>query len=178
MKSRNMITKIALGIAVAALAFSIVTLVRTIVNGSGVFMSCILVVGTAIVVTICAIMLSLTNRYDDYEDDGTDEEDDAPEEDRTIRRPNRRRNARTARRSSEGIRRDQPTVSDYTFPDEDDAAAAEYPVQGAARPAPAGDGGPDDKAVPSEGSDPSGQVEPDPEAEIDRILAEIRSERQ
>ena len=83
MKSKNLITKVALGIAIAALIFSIVTLVRSIVTGKNILMSCIIVVGTMIVVAICAIMLYILNKYEPDEDaeDDTDESDNTAEPD-------------------------------------------------------------------------------------------------
>ena len=82
MNIRDLITKIALGVSIAALIFSVVTLIRSIVMGSGVVMACILVVGTGIVVAICAIMMYVLKNYGGTDDE--DEEDvevnDAPED--------------------------------------------------------------------------------------------------
>ena len=77
---KNLITKIALGVAIAALLFSIVTMVRSFIIGAGVLMSCILVVGTSIIVAICAIMLYVLRNYD-YGDDESGEDEDGEDED-------------------------------------------------------------------------------------------------
>lgn len=76
----NLITKIALGIAVAALVFSIVTLIRSITIGSGVLLSAILVVGTTVIVAICAVMLYVFNNYTFDEEDGEDDPDESADE--------------------------------------------------------------------------------------------------
>ena len=75
MSGRNIITKIALGVAAAAFIFSLITLIRAIVVGVGVPFAAIQVIGTLIIVAICAIMLYVL-RNEDLE---TDEE--APKED-------------------------------------------------------------------------------------------------
>lgn len=87
MKSRNLITKIALITAIAALLFSIVTLVRTIIVGGSVFLSSILVVGTAVVVAICAAMLYILRKYDpdEIEDEPVEEEPDVDPEEQSIK---------------------------------------------------------------------------------------------
>ena len=78
----NLITKIALGVAVAALLFSIVTLIRALILNNGIFMACILVVGTAIVVAICAIMLYVLSSYEPADDEEeADEQDDTDDKD-------------------------------------------------------------------------------------------------
>ena len=76
----NLITKIALGVAIAALAFSIVTLIRALILNNGVFLAVIIVIGTAIVTAICAIMLYVLSTYEPVGDEETAEasdEDDA-----------------------------------------------------------------------------------------------------
>ena len=81
MNNSSLIAKIALGVAIAALGFSIVTLIRSIINGAGVLLACILVVGTAIVAAICVMLLSMMKNFmydDDLEDE--DDEDDEPSE--------------------------------------------------------------------------------------------------
>ena len=77
---KNLITKIALGVAIAALLFSIVTMVRSFIIGAGVLMSCILVVGTSIIVAICAIMLYVLRNYD-YGDDESGDDESGEDED-------------------------------------------------------------------------------------------------
>ena len=72
MNTKNLVTKIALGVAAASLIFSVVTLIRAITLNTGVFMACILVVGTAIIVAICAIMLYVLSNYEAVEDDEED----------------------------------------------------------------------------------------------------------
>ena len=82
MMKNNLITKIALGVAVAALLFSIVTLIRALILNNGIFMACILVVGTAIVVAICAIMLYVLSSYEPADDEEeADEQDDTDDKD-------------------------------------------------------------------------------------------------
>lgn len=78
MKSKNLISKIAFGIAAAALVFAIVTLIRSIVTGTGILLASIIVIGTAIVVAICAIMLYVLRNYEDDEPDN--EPEDKPDE--------------------------------------------------------------------------------------------------
>lgn len=73
---KNLITKLALGVAIAAMLFSIVTLIRSLIIGSGVLMSSILVVGTTIIVAICAIMLYVLSNYEAAEDEDDDEADE------------------------------------------------------------------------------------------------------
>lgn len=68
MKSRTLITKIALGVAIAALIFSIITLIRAIVLGNAIFIACVQVIGTVIIVAICAIMLYVINHYEESPD--------------------------------------------------------------------------------------------------------------
>ena len=75
MSGRNIITKIALGVAAAAFIFSLITLIRAIIVGVGVPFAAIQVIGTLIIVAICAIMLYVLRN----EDPETDEE--APKED-------------------------------------------------------------------------------------------------
>lgn len=78
MNNKNLITKIALGVAIAALVFSIVTLVRAIILNAGVFIAAIQVIGTAVIVAICAIMLYVLSNYED--DEETDAETDSASE--------------------------------------------------------------------------------------------------
>jgi hypothetical protein len=68
----KLITKIALGVAIAALLFSIVTFIRSLIIGANIFLGAILVVGTAIIVVICAVMLYYLNNYDAAEEDEAD----------------------------------------------------------------------------------------------------------
>ena len=94
MNVRSLLTKIAFGISLAALIFSILTLVRAIVFGSGVLMACLLVVGTAIVVAICAIMLFVLRGYTDE----ADEDEAQPEENEREPAPAVRSSVRYAER--------------------------------------------------------------------------------
>ena len=79
MKKQILIARIALGTAIAALIFSLVTLGKSIVIGRGIFLSLVLILGTSIVVAICVIILRVTGDpanygyYDDEEPDETDE---------------------------------------------------------------------------------------------------------
>lgn len=77
MKSKNLITKIALAVALAALVFAVLTLIRSIKYDSNVMMACILVVGTSIIVAICAIMLYVLSHYEDDDEDGDESAEDA-----------------------------------------------------------------------------------------------------
>lgn len=81
---RNIIIKIALGIAIAALVFSVVTLIRTIIIRGSILIGIVQVIGTAIVVVICGIMLYVMSQYDDseFEDEDEDEEEEVKQEDR------------------------------------------------------------------------------------------------
>lgn len=82
MQGRNLITKIALGVAIAALLFSIVTLIRAIVLGAGVLIAAVQVIGTAIIVAICAIMLYVIGAYEEDEEEPQDlPEEEEPAED-------------------------------------------------------------------------------------------------
>ena len=76
MKSNHVITRLALIIAAASLIFSVVTLIRTLTVGGNVFLSVILVIGTAVVTVICAIMSYLLRGYDPEGEE--DDPDDAP----------------------------------------------------------------------------------------------------
>ena len=77
MRYQKLIAKIALGISVAALVFSLVTLGKSIVLGKGVFLSLILILGTGIVVFICALLLRVDSGYDEDEEvSGEEYEDD------------------------------------------------------------------------------------------------------
>lgn len=78
MLKNNLITKIALGVAIAALIFSIVTLIRVLVTGSGILFAVIQVVGTIIIVVICVMMLKYMRNNDDGDDE--DEEEQPQEE--------------------------------------------------------------------------------------------------
>ena len=93
MNNSSLIAKIALGVAIAALGFSIVTLIRSIINGAGVLLACILVVGTAIVAAICVMLLSMMKNfmYDDDLDDEDDEDDEPSEQEApATEKPSRR----------------------------------------------------------------------------------------
>lgn len=88
MSGRNIITKIALGVAAAAFIFSLITLIRAIVVGVGVPFAAIQVIGTLIIVAICAIMLYVLRNEDPEEDEEALEEDaadkdEAPEDSTT-----------------------------------------------------------------------------------------------
>ena len=76
MKNKNLITKIALGVAIAAFVFSVVTLIRNIVLGTMVVLGVIQVVGTALVLAICVFLMVMVKRYDDMQEEGSDEEPD------------------------------------------------------------------------------------------------------
>ena len=76
MSGRNIITKIALGVAAAAFIFSLITLIRAIVVGVGVPFAAIQVIGTLIIVAICAIMLYVLRNEDPEEDEEAPEEDE------------------------------------------------------------------------------------------------------
>ena len=77
MDKRKLIMRIALGISLAALAFSLVTVGRSIVLGSGVVPSLLLVFTTGIVVAVCYLMLRAYSNYEDGFDDDEAVEDEA-----------------------------------------------------------------------------------------------------
>lgn len=62
MDKRDLITKIALGVALLAFVFSAITLIRAIVLGAGVLFAVIQVIVTLIIVAICAVMLYVIRR--------------------------------------------------------------------------------------------------------------------
>lgn len=82
MLNKNIITKIALGIAAVAFVFSVITLIRAIVLGSGVLFAAIQVIGTMIIVSICAMMLYVL-RTEDPEEEIKEEDDKSEETDLT-----------------------------------------------------------------------------------------------
>ena len=86
MLKRNTITKIALGVAVVALLFSVITLIRAIVIGSGVMFAAIQVIGTLIIVSICAIMLYVLRNEEPEElsEENEDKEKDLSGEEKTV----------------------------------------------------------------------------------------------
>lgn len=150
MKSKNLITKLALIVAVAALLFSIITLIRSIVIGSNVFLSCILVVGTVIITTVCAIMLYVLSRYEDDDEleDGEDSENDEEQEDRRSSA-----SARAPRRPAKKIPRERSAYA--SAPDEEAA---------------------DDARPSDDGAEADPADSADIEAEIDRIIADLERE--
>lgn len=75
MLQKNIITKIALGVAAVAFLFSVITLIRAIVIGAGVMFAVIQVIGTLIIVAICVIMLYFT-RFEETEDEDEEETKD------------------------------------------------------------------------------------------------------
>ncbi len=87
MKSRTLITKIALGVAIAALIFSIITLIRAIVLGNAIFIACVQVIGTVIIVAICAIMLYVINHYEESPDPQGQDSQDEPEDEPAAAEP-------------------------------------------------------------------------------------------
>lgn len=78
-KNSNIVTKIALIVAIIALIFSIVTLVRAIIINAGIVLAIVQVVGTAIIVVICSIMLYVLSNSEEEEDDEEEEESEQPE---------------------------------------------------------------------------------------------------
>lgn len=62
MKSKTLIPKIAFGVAAAALIFSLVTFIKTIVQGQPqyIWIAALQVVGTALIVGVCAIVIYLS----------------------------------------------------------------------------------------------------------------------
>ena len=113
MKKQILIARIALGTAIAALIFSLVTLGKSIVLGRGVFLSLILILGTSIVVAICVIILRVSadpGNYEYYSDDEPDD-DEEPE------RPVKSSRARTAPAEG-GVKSDEALTADEdTAPD-------------------------------------------------------------
>lgn len=79
MDKRKLITRIALGVAAAALIFSIITLIRAIVLGAGVAFAVVQVIGTLIIVAICAVMLYVIRREEESEEAKGIEEADETE---------------------------------------------------------------------------------------------------
>ena len=86
MLKRNTITKIALGVAAVAFLFSLITLIRAIVIGSGVMFAAIQVIGTLIIVSICAIMLYVLRNEETEElsEEDEDEENNVSDEAKTV----------------------------------------------------------------------------------------------
>ena len=86
MLEKNVITKIALGVAAAAFIFSLITLIRAIIIGVGVPFAAIQVIGTLIIVAICAIMLYVLRTEEPEADEeapaeeASEEPAEAPEE--------------------------------------------------------------------------------------------------
>ena len=80
-KTNNTVTKIALIVAIIALVFSIVTLIRAIIIKVGIPLAIIQVIGTAIIVAVCSIMLYVlsVNGVED-EDDDEDEDENTSEQ--------------------------------------------------------------------------------------------------
>lgn len=73
---KNLVTKIALITAIVALLFSIVTMVRAIIIKTGIVLAVIEVIGTAVIVAICSIMLYVLSTTEDDDDDGDEDEDE------------------------------------------------------------------------------------------------------
>jgi flagellar biosynthesis/type III secretory pathway M-ring protein FliF/YscJ len=78
LKNSNIVTKIALIVAIVALIFSIITLVRAIIINAGIPLAVVQVIGTAIIVAICSIMLYVLSN--NPEDDEDEEEEEKPED--------------------------------------------------------------------------------------------------
>ncbi len=78
-KNNNLVTKIALIVAIIALLFSIVTLVRSIIIHAGIVLAIVQVIGTAIIVAVCSIMLYVLNTTEDDDEDDEEEEQDEEE---------------------------------------------------------------------------------------------------
>jgi len=74
MLEKNTITKIALGVAAAAFIFSVITLIRAIIIGTGVLFASIQVIGTLIIVSICGIMLYVLKNEDEEAEEPAEEE--------------------------------------------------------------------------------------------------------
>lgn len=79
MKYRKIITRIALGVAAAALVFSVITLIRAIAVGADVLFAAIQVTGTLIIVAICAVMLYIFRGEDELEEEDEPDDDDSEE---------------------------------------------------------------------------------------------------
>lgn len=164
MKARNLITKIALGVGIAALLFSIVTLVRSIVNASGVLMAVIVLIGTATVVAICAIMLYVQKKYDAY-DDEDGEDDDAEDTDGADEEEDARRIAPSESDGDNssftaGADDAKPASAEELIPAPDDRGAGFTPIL------------PHDDPPARTASDGDRDIE----AEVDRIIAELEKE--
>ena len=76
MLEKNIITKIALGVAAAAFIFSLTTLIRAIIIGAGVPFAAIQVIGTLIIVSICGIMLYVLRKEESEESSEENENND------------------------------------------------------------------------------------------------------
>lgn len=77
---KNLITKIALIVAIIAFVFSVVTMIRAFIINMGIVLAIVQVIGTAIIVAICAIMLYVLSNTEDEEDDETLKEKPEAEE--------------------------------------------------------------------------------------------------
>lgn len=74
MKAKILVPVIAFVVACAALLFSIVTFIRTIIRGELVWIGALQVTGTALIVGVCAITIYLA-KSSDYEEEEEDLED-------------------------------------------------------------------------------------------------------
>lgn len=75
MKAKILVPVIAFVVACAALLFSIVTFIRTIIRGELVWIGALQVTGTALIVGVCAITIYLAKSSDYDEDEEEDIED-------------------------------------------------------------------------------------------------------
>ena len=69
MKNRLLIIKIAFGVSAAALLFSLITLIRSMILGARVIFPVIQAAGSAAVFVICFLMLRMDLSAEDEEDD-------------------------------------------------------------------------------------------------------------
>ena len=69
MKVKKLITKIAFFVSLAALIFSVITLIRNAVLGMMVFLSVIQVLGSAAIAVICGYLIYSLRGLDDEEED-------------------------------------------------------------------------------------------------------------
>lgn len=70
----NLIIKIAFGVSIVALVFSVITLIRAVVLGARVVFPVIQVIGTLAIAAICAVMLFTLNRQESEESNEDGEE--------------------------------------------------------------------------------------------------------
>lgn len=77
--NRNIIIKIAVGVSVVALLFSLVTLIRALIIGSNVVFPVIQVIGSAAIFAICFMLFRSLSAAVDDETEDADEEENKPE---------------------------------------------------------------------------------------------------